>query len=180
MLSAGCTPLAAGLPRLAAAAACCTVLGHLLSLPSALRQRRKGVAFSAAPAAAGGATDAAAGEAFAAATKQVSLTINGRQVQVPEGSSILTAATTLGIHVSMAKGTHWPLNPPTISRGHARSALPSAPRSPFLTAVVNAACRCPRCAPTRACPPPPAPAGCAWWRPVAASSPPAPRPCGRA
>ncbi|PRW56960.1 ferredoxin [Chlorella sorokiniana] len=102
MLS-GFTPLAAGLPRVAVAAACTSLLNTgLLSrglARGALRQRRKGLTSSAAAPAAASAPEEAAGEAYAAATKQVSLTINGRQVQVPEGSSILTAATALGIHV---------------------------------------------------------------------------------
>ncbi|KAL4452172.1 hypothetical protein ABPG75_007834 [Micractinium tetrahymenae] len=38
-------------------------------------------------------------EKFARKTPMVSLSINGRQVEVPEGSSILTAATQLGIHI---------------------------------------------------------------------------------
>ena len=100
MLSAGLPPvLAAGLPRLAVAAACCSGLGHLRSLSRALPRCRKGLMSSAAAPAAASAPEAAAGEAYAAATKQISLTINGRAVQVPEGSSILTAATSLGIHV---------------------------------------------------------------------------------
>jgi hypothetical protein len=44
--------------------------------------------------------DKAAAE-YAAAARTVSLQINGHDITVPEGTSILTAATQLGIHVSM-------------------------------------------------------------------------------
>ena len=90
------TPLA-GVPRLAAAA-CCTGLlalcGRLPTVAGSLQRSRAARSASSASrgAAAAGAPEAAAGEAYAAATKQIGLTINGREVHVPEGSSILPGA----------------------------------------------------------------------------------------
>lgn len=129
MLPAGLLPLAAGLPGVAVAAACCSGLGQLRSLPRALPRCRKGLASSAAAPTAASAPEAAAGEAYAAATKQISLTINGRAVQVPEGSSILTAATSLGIHVrrrQQDRACRSALPPRTVCRPAQR--CPLAPR----------------------------------------------------
>lgn len=124
MLSGLC-PLGAGLPRLAAAAACTGLLSrtcNCLTRLGALRQRR--VTFSAAAAPASPAT---AGAALAAATKLISLTVNGQQVQVPEGSSILTAATHLGIHVSTREAAgSCAAQPSRRPRVRARSAVPAA------------------------------------------------------
>lgn len=59
-----------------------------------------------------------------------------------------------------------------------RQDLPIQRRSSSAPPLPNA--RSPPCARTHGCPPRPAPAACAWWRPGAGSSPPAPRPPGTA
>lgn len=91
---------AAGGPLPPALHAC--VCGGLLQISNRLQgvllQRRA----AATTAAEGGAarTVAEAGSAYAAQQRMVNCTINGHAISVPEGSSILSAAGQLGIHVS--------------------------------------------------------------------------------
>lgn len=98
--------------------------------------------------------------------QQVYLTINGRQVEVPEGSSILTAATQLGIHVSgtPVQACHQENDANASSVGHPACGALTPGRLLSLLPPSTTPCtwpRSPHCARTRACPPRPAPAGCA-------------------
>lgn len=137
-----------GLPPALPAAACAL-------LPVVARLGRRGASTAAAAGAAAGAADAAAdaAAAFAASAKMVSMEINGQQVAVPEGSSILTAANQLRIHVSGSLGG------PCLRRGAVTDSIRTrSSRVPLHTH------RSPRSALIRGCPQPLAHAACAWWR----------------
>lgn len=117
MLSAACP----GLPALAGlqAAACTSALPHASRLVGALVQRRSSASTVAEDAA-----------KFAEETPRSTVTINGRKTTVPEGTSILSAASKLGIHVSSSHA-----HPPAGLTPARRARLPVAP-----VAAVRLAC----------------------------------------
>ena len=135
--------LACGLQQGLQACVCTSLLPQAVRLAAWLQHGRRGA--TTADAAPG--TVASDATAYASAAPMATIHINGHTVSVPEGTSILTAATQLGIHVRTSP-------PPAAATPLHR---PSHPRC-------TPARRSPPCAPTRACPPPRAPAACAWLR----------------
>ena len=156
MLSAAGGPL----PPTLHACVCGGLLQISNRLQGVLLQRR--AAATTAPEGGAARTVAEAGSAYAAQQRMVNCTINGHAISVPEGSSILSAARQLDIHVSAATATALQCTILVLREEQLPNTIPLPTCSP--------PCRSPRCAPTPAYPPPPAPAGCAWWRRGAAAS----------